>query len=517
MSSLLAPSPLLPPGATRRAMQRLAPAENRYLHDPNGWRRDRLGEAGWSKQDEIGESVVRNRYTAVPSSHDVGKSFKASRLACWWLEVHPPGEAFVVSTAPTQPQVDAILWREIRAAHRKGRLNGEISPRTAAWYMGEDELVAFGRKPADYADPERAKAAFQGIHARYVLIILDEGSGIPQWLFDGADTLATNENARVVALGNPDDPTGAFAKVCKPGSGWNVIPIDGLQSPNFNSAACAEHPWLAELLEDEGLEPNDEEIPDSLRQLLLSPDWVKERLERWGLGSPLWESKVRGRFPDVSDDTLISPGMVRRGHETELAGLEPGLYGADVARYGADETVVYRNRGGQVRHVASAAKQDTMATAGMFALLLKQHHVADRVPMVIDVVGVGAGVYDRLREQGLPVYPFNAGEKAIDQERFANRRAEVYWALAREGLERGEIDLDPADDELANQLQSIKWKTDSKGRILIESKEDMRRRGVPSPDRADAFVQSLVSRPAMALPANDPQPTLTGDLLERAL
>jgi hypothetical protein len=136
-----------------------------------------------------------------------------SRLALWWIDVHPPGEAFVVTTAPTTPQVEAILWRYMGNAHKKGGLPGRITL-DAKWYIG-NELVAYGRKPADY-DP----AAFQGIHARYVLVIIDEAGGVPKSIFDAVDALATNVDARVVAVGNPDDPASHFATICKPGSGW---------------------------------------------------------------------------------------------------------------------------------------------------------------------------------------------------------------------------------------------------------------------------------------------------------
>jgi hypothetical protein len=110
--------------------------------------------------------------------------------------VHPPGEAFVVTTAPTTPQVEAILWRYMGNAHRKAGLPGRITL-DAKWYIG-NELVAYGRTPADY-DP----AAFQGIHARYLLVIIDEAGGLPKSIFDAVDALATNVDARVVGVGNP--------------------------------------------------------------------------------------------------------------------------------------------------------------------------------------------------------------------------------------------------------------------------------------------------------------------------
>jgi hypothetical protein len=152
--------------------------------------------------------VVRNRYSAIKASHDVSKSHTVSRLACWWIDVHPPGEAFVVTTAPTTAQVEAILWRYIGAAHRKAVLPRRVTL-DAKWYIGQ-ELVGYGRKPADYD-----QAAFQGIHARYVLVLIDEAGGVPKSIFDAVDALATNIDARVVAVGNPDDPSSHFGTICK--------------------------------------------------------------------------------------------------------------------------------------------------------------------------------------------------------------------------------------------------------------------------------------------------------------
>ncbi|WP_262402743.1 hypothetical protein [Actinomadura sp. CNU-125] len=254
--------PLDPIRGVAEAMLRRfeAPTIDPYRTDPVGWVRDKLGEHLWSKQAEIAQSLVTNRYTAVQSCHDAGKSFTASRLTAWWLDVHPPGEAFVVTTAPTAAQVSAILWREIGKAHKKGRLFGRITGGTVPeWKLADGEIVAYGRKPADYD-----QAAFQGIHARYVLVIVDEACGIPRSLFDAVDALATNEAARVLAIGNPDDPASHFSEICRPGSGWNIIRIDGLATPNMTAEAVAGHRALADLFEREGLEPSSEPIPEGL-------------------------------------------------------------------------------------------------------------------------------------------------------------------------------------------------------------------------------------------------------------
>jgi hypothetical protein len=126
--------------------------------------------------------------------------------------------------------------------------------------------------------------------------------------------------------------------------------------------------------------------------------------------------------------------------------------------------------------------------------------------MVIDVVGLGAGVFDRLREMNYPCTPFSGAERAYRPDKFRNRRAEIYWTF-RNDLENGMINLDGEDEELLSQLQNIKWWVDSTGRIQIESKDDMRERGVKSPDRADACVYSTVRTGPLIV-----QPTAYGSL-----
>jgi hypothetical protein len=477
----------LPAGTIDAAMRYLFPEPAPYLDTAGAWVREVLKEDIWSKQEEICQSVVDNRYTAVKACHGPGKSFIAARIGCWWINVHELGDAFLVTTAPSWPQVQAILWREIRRAWRKGRLPGRITLE-CQWYMGEgrsdEELIAMGRKPADYNEQ-----AFQGLHARYILIVIDEACGVPETLWTAVMTLMTNENARVLAIGNPDDPGSHFAQVCKPGSGWNVISINAFDTPNFTG----------------------EEVSPALQENLVTPMWVEDRRRDWGEGSPLWQAKVLAEFPDISDEYLITPSMIQQAIDCDLPGIEKGRYGADVSRMGVDKTVVYRNRGGVIRYVDSWGMTDTMKTTGKFKLILDQHHRTNRPNMVIDIIGLGSGVFDRLREMGYPCTPFTGAERAYRPDKFKNRRAEVYWTF-RSNLEDGNIDLDPLDLELQEQLQNIKWWVDSSGRIQIESKEDMRDRGVKSPDRADACVYSTIhSGPLVVQPIS--QGSIASDLL----
>ncbi len=370
-------------------------------------------------------------------------------------------------TAPSFKQVQAVLFREIRQAHRAGKLPGVMNE--TEWKI-DGQLVALGRKPADY-DPD----AFQGIHALYVLVILDEACGIPEALWVAAETLTANEGSRILAIGNPDDPGSHFARVSAPGSGWHAIRIDGYSSPNFT----------------------DERVPDELRGLLLSPTWVEERKRSWGEDSPLFVSKVRGEFPEEADDALIPLSWIRAAQARyENSPEEPEaklVLGVDVARFGSDETVIVARRGDRAWIVGRHRMKDTMATTGR---VVRAIHDLGATEARVDVVGIGAGVVDRLKEQHEPVIGLNAGAAPRDRKRFANARAEWCWGL-RERFERGEIAICP-DDELAAQLAGLRYEIDSHGRIQIESKEDMRSRGIASPDIADALMLAFSARQTRA-------------------
>jgi hypothetical protein len=464
-----------------------------WRKQPVQWARQKLAAWLWSKQQEILQSIVDNRYTAVKSCHGIGKSYTAAAAACWWLDAHPPGSAFVVTTAPTDTQVKAILWREIQRLHKRGKLLGRITE-DAHWKLDDGELIAYGRKPADKVSPEEAMQAFQGIHALYVLVILDEACGVPKWLYDAADSLATNDDARVLAIGNPDNPSAEFANVCKPGSGWHVIKVGAWDTPNFTG----------------------EPVPPELARLLISQQWVQERAERWGTESSLYVSKVLGEFPKVGDDTLIEPSWVIAAQQRTLPpNVLDCVYGVDVARFGKDKTIAMLREGYVCRVVYERAKQSTMTTANDLRKLTNAH--ISRPPFCVDDVGIGGAVTDRLRELGHQVHAMigNAAPTQVlpnGKAKFNNIRSEWFWNL-RELLETNQLDLDEADDELAAQLSTIRYALDKQGRICVESKENMERRGLPSPDRADALAYACALNGYQARPV-EAKPTGTGSSLD---
>ena len=483
-----------------------------WLDDPVAWARDRMGLELWSGQAEIMRSVRDHRRTAAQSCHEVGKSFSAALVCCWWLDCHPPGQAFVVTTAPTNPQVRAILWREIGRMHASAGLRGRVNQ--TEWHLGmpagNEELVAFGRKPDDY-DP----SAFQGIHARAVLVVVDESCGVRGPLWDAADSLIANDDSKILEIGNPDDPTAEFSAHCSPGSGYNVVRIGAFDTPNFTG----------------------EPMPQHVLSQLIGKVWVEEKRRKWAphwfwvnakgqrvetiqgepvpaeavrvvppegsdpqATNPLWQSKVLGIFPKQGDSgSLIPIEWVIAAQNRELQGTGRKKIGVDVGG-GGDASVGCGVDGPVARVLWEDHNPDTMETCGN-AIAHARAFDCDQV--CVDSIGIGRGVADRAKEikreedakkNGDRVATFlavNVGEAAYDPESFFNLRAELWWRL-REKFERGEIDIDPIDDDLAAELLDIRYSRTSSGKIKIESKDEYKKRTKGrSPNRAESLMLAM--------------------------
>jgi hypothetical protein len=447
-------------------------AASPYLDDPVGWIETALGEYVWSKQKLIAEAVRDHRKVAVPSCHEAGKSWLASRIVAWWLSVHKPGEAFVVTTAPTTPQVKAVLWREINRAHRKGALLGRTN--LTEWYINE-EIVAYGRKPAD-TDP----TAFQGIHARYVLVLIDEACGVPEQIFTAANSLVANELGRMLAIGNPDDPGSYFARVCQPASGWHVISIDAFETPNFTGEA----------------------VPDELRELLVSPIYEAEMRAEFSETGATYLSKVRGRFPSDNPDGVVPLSWVRKcqpDRDNVAAGLPPETayaaaqllpveLGVDVGA-GGDETVIRERRGMVAGRTWRYHTPDSTEASGYVVQAIKE---TGATKVKVDVIGVGWGIVGRVKElrpeHGADVIGVNVGQSSTDPKRFPKLRDQLWWEVGRKLSQDRAWDLSAVDETTVSQLIAPTWKPDSSGRHKVEPKAETKVRLKRSPDDADALL-----------------------------
>lgn len=469
------------------AADSLDPPEDPYRNNPVGWVHTKLGERLWSKQREIAEAVRDHRHVAVKASHGVGKSRVASRIVCHWIDTHPAGEAFAVSSAPKWEQVTAVLWRELAGAHRAGNLPGRIT-QNAQWKIGSD-LVAIGRKPADHDEH-----GFQGIHARRLLVVLDEACGIPRSLWTGAGTLGTNADARMLAIGNPDDPTSEFAAICEGASedgssglsarGWWVITVSTFDTPNFT---------------DEGAT-----LPREVREQLPSQVWLQDRRVEYGEGTPLWQSKVLGRFPKDASVGVVPWSWLKACQGEEAAARigplrVPVELGVDVAASDlGDETVVYERCGMAVGRRWAVRSSDPNVVIELVEQAIRE---AEPSSVKIDAIGVGWALQAALNRSfpGLDVVPVVVSQAAPGEDRtkFMNLRAWIWWQVGRRLAQDRAWDLTNLPDATLNELAAPRYR-EVNGRIRIEEKPEVRKRIGRSTDNADALLLAFLVPPVAA-------------------
>ncbi len=476
----------------------------RWESDPVGFIEQGLGETMWSKQREILASLVNNKRTVVPACHAPGKSHLAARAIAWWISVHPPGTAMAISTATTFKQVRNIMWAQIRKVHIAHRLPGEIL--TTEWKM-DGTVVAYGFRPAD-----NNEAALQGIHAPHLLVVVDEAGGISDTIGTALEALMTGDHTRLLVVGNPPTDTEQtwFERICS-SSLYNIIPIGAYDTPNFTG-------------EETGICRS---CPDYIDQHkisthLVDEQWVNDVKSEFGEDSPFVEARVHARFPQSSVGKVIPFSWAEQATQNENPIQSQQIrLGVDVASDGGDEFVIAEADGYTVRIVhRSSGKQNANAVdvAGILMGHIEQavdkhreRNLGDLVHVKIDTIGVGWGVVSvvdkwvRERNMRARVIGVNVAERPKDQAKFKNQRAEMWWNARslmqpKDGSQDLRLDVDRS---VLAQLSSPTFKSDSSGRIQIESKADMKRRGVSSPDRAEAILLALYENKA-TVPAITP-------------
>lgn len=476
MSVTTAPAPSGGSGLLLALADLADPPPNPYVADPVAWLRERLKVQPWSLQRDIAEALVEHKRVAVKACHGPGKSWLAARLAAWWIDTHPPGTATVITTAPTFPQVQGILWKELRRGHREGNLPGRIG-QDCTWKLDEGDPVAVGRKPADHNTQ-----GFQGVHDDFVLVIADEADGIPADLYLAIDSVLTNEQSRLLCIGNPDNEQSHFATMCagapddEPGLSGNgevyVITIPADKTPLFTG----------------------EEIPDYMKTKLVSPAWVEQFINTWGKDSPAYESKVRARFPRDKTTGVIPYGKLLecRGEEAEARVgpiRVPVELGVDIAASdegtGGDETVVYERRGMRVGRRWAIRSSDELEVADLVSRAIKESGCS-AVKYDANGVGWGLGAIWRTRHPRVKFHPIKVSERSTQPSRFDSLRDEVWWNM-RELVRDGGIDMTEVDDKTLGELSYPRWEQTTAGRIKVEPKEKTKKRLGRSPDNADAL------------------------------
>jgi hypothetical protein len=445
--------------AIRRTRRGSAVGWLAYRDDPVEFVRDILRGDPGPYQSEALEKLRDRRRVAIRGPHGLGKT----TLAAWavlWFACTRPDDTKIPTTASAWRQLKEYLWPEIhkwvrRADWSRWEALGGSRPEML------QEKLRVGDGCEAFALASDTPALIEGAHGANLLYVFDEAKEIPGETWDAAEGAFATGDAYWLAISTPGPRGGRFYDIHRKAQGLGDW-------------------WVRHVKLQEAIEAG-----------RISAEWAEARREQWGESSPVYQARVLGEFPEQAEDQLISLAWVERARQNDLsAELETDegkkwkqIAGVDVARFGDDDSAMFRRVGPVVLMAETWHGNDLMATTGKV--------VASKLPANVDVIGMGGGVVDRLHELKHPAYGVNVAEAARDAEHFQNLRAELYWEL-RERFRDGKIDLtrlsEAMYDRLVGELTAIKFQYTSAGKLKLEPKEDMRKRLGRSPDLADALV-----------------------------
>lgn len=456
----------------------------------------------WAMQAKIAASVDVNPSTVVRSCHAAGKSHIAARVALGFL--HTRKHSIVITTAPTARQVQNVLWRYINAAAmsapkpllgRPLNVRYEIAP---DWY-------ALG-----FTGDKNGGSTMQGFHATELLLIVDEAAGVAEAVFEEAESILTGAGARSLYIGNPTSLGGTFRDAFHASADlYSGIRISAYDTPNFTTFGITREDMLDGSWREKVTGP----MP---YPALIDPVWVARQIRRHGPESPYVLSRIDAEFPTDSGSTLIALSWIERSQENAGALYDPEApwyAGIDVARFGEDETSINLRHGDEDGPQLSWNGLGVTESAGRIEHWLGELGIRqDQIELRVDVIGVGGGLLDTLKGRGWRTVPINVGVKSSDGKKWPNFRHEMWWQL-RERFRDDRIAAmdfgrfrnedgglwDGKMDEVAQaQLSDIKFRYDDSGKYtmpLIESKDAAKKRGRPSPDRAEAKAMAFCTPP----------------------
>jgi hypothetical protein len=406
----------------------------------------------------------RERRIAICSGHGVGKSTFAAWAVIWFILCRFPQKTVV--TSQSAPQLWDALWAEVKAWAKK------LPPALAEMIIIKSESIEHAAAPdesfisARTSRPE-APEAMAGVHSENVLLIGDEASGIPEQVFIAASGSMSGHNACTILLGNPVRTSGFFYDC------FHVNKADWWTM----RVSCEDSPRVA-------------------------GDFIDSMKRKYGADSNVYRVRVLGEFPRADDDTVIPLELVEAAvtREVSVNPTAPEVWGLDVARFGNDSSCLVKRKANVVTEPPKVWKNlDLMQTVGVVMAEWESTPQERRpVEILVDSIGVGAGVVDRLIELGLPTRGINVSESPALGTTYLNLRAEL-WFSAKSWLAARDCSL-PKDERLRGELTIVRYGFQpGSSKMKIESKDDIRRRGLGSPDVADAFVLTFASNAGTAL------------------
>ena len=434
-----------------------------YRDDPVKFVKEVLGATPLPYQAEFLQAIADGeRKMSVRSGHGTGKSTSASWAMLWYVLLRFPNK--VVVTAPTSGQLFDALFAELK------RWINELPDQLKPMLIVKSDRVELAAAPSEAfisARTSRAETpeALAGVHSENVLLVVDEASGVPEKVFEAAAGSMSGHAATTILLSNPTRSSGTFfeSQTRLSGSYWT------------RRWSCVDSP-------------------------LVSEEFVDEMRLRYGEDSNAFRIRALGEFPLADDDTIIPFHLVEAATQRDIELDEDAAttWGLDVARFGSDKTVLAKRQGQVITEVNGWQGLDLMQTVGRVKAEYDglPSHLRPREIMV-DVIGMGGGVVDRLRELGLPVRGINVAESPSMGDTYTNLRAEL-WFKMRGWLEQRGAKL-PRNEQLIAELTSIRYSFASSGKMKAEGKDDMRKRGLSSPDYADAVCLTLASDAATAI------------------
>lgn len=417
---------------------------------PDDWQIEVLDDLGKAVREGIGVADALPVLLAVASGHGVGKTALIAWVILWFMATRAFPQ--VVVTAGKREQLQTKTWREL-AKWQKLALCGHWFTWTATKFehVLYPDLWAANAIAWSKNSPEN----FAGTHEEHVLVVMDEASAIDDVIWEVTDGAMTTAGAIWIAFGNPTKNTGRFFDCFnKFRALWRRFQVDSRTAKKAN------------------------------RRLL--DMWVK----LYGEDSDFVRVRVRGVFPRAGDLQFISSEDVQAAVDRVAPGQHRygKVLGVDVARHGTDQSVFAYRQGRKLVKLKKLRVPDTMQLAALVAEAINDWQ-PDAV--FVDATGLGWGVVDRLHQMGFTfVIGVQTGERAFNPDRFFNRKAELWHAM-REWIQDGADLLD--DKELYTDLTGIEYGFDGKNRWVLETKEDMKERGLDSPDTADALALTFHS------------------------
>ena len=436
-----------------------------YKDDPISFIENCLGAELDPWQREFFEVIPHTRKVSIAAGHGVGKSTALCFLCLHTLLVGDFPCKGVIS-APSTAQLHSALWADLKMwiEHLPPVLRDTIEYTQDLVRLKEAPNESFIRAAVARIDQPDA---LQGVHAQsgIVLLIVDEAAAVNEKIFESAYGSLSQENAKMILIGNPTRNSGYFYETFhRVKDEWTNFQVSCLDSPR------------------------------------VSQSYINEMRNLYGEDSAMFKVRVLGEFADEEEAGFISPSIIRSAinRDIEVSPSSPIIWGLDVARMGRDKSALCKRQGGVITEkIKTWRKLDLMSLAGEIMNEFENTEPDKQcAELLIDSIGLGAGIFDRISEIGIiPCRGINVSESSALVNECGNLRAEL-WYKAREFFEKKMCSI-PDDPELIKELSAPRYHFDSRGRYLIESKDEMRKRGERSPDYADAFCLTFATSPAI--------------------